>query len=234
MELRYWNIMGLCQPIRNMLAASGEPFTNKEYTWETRDSWFGADKPAIKQEINFANLPYFTDGQVKLTQSTAIYRYLGEKFGWMPADAQGRAQADMLFGEWNDIWTKFYWLNRSSKEDYAKNKAAVKDEILAGIANMAAYLKAGDKKFMLGDQLTWVDFYAQYLVCFLRTWSKEINAVEGLAEYHDRVLEKAHERTGKYKALYEGYMNNTNCFLEGFMVWGGKPPAQLAEMEFDV
>ena len=32
------------------------------------------------------------------------------------------------------------------------------DELLASLTNMAAYLKDGSKKFMLGDQLTWVDF----------------------------------------------------------------------------
>lgn len=64
-----------------------------------------ADKPNLG--LAFPNLPYLIDGDVKLTQSLAIMRYLARKAGLfgVPADATAAqiAQLDLIEQQANDL-----------------------------------------------------------------------------------------------------------------------------------
>lgn len=74
MELHYWKIRGLGEPIRLMLEYLGETYENKYET--SIENWF---KKKHNLDIELANLPYLVDGEIKLTQSFAIMRYLARK-----------------------------------------------------------------------------------------------------------------------------------------------------------
>lgn len=61
-------------------------------------------KPKIN--LDFANLPYLFDGEVKLTISSAIMRYIANQYG--PEGFSGKSDAekahvDMIFGVVSDI-----------------------------------------------------------------------------------------------------------------------------------
>ena len=45
----------------------------------------------FKLGLDFPNLPYLIDGNIKVTQSNAILRYLGRKFG-----LDGKTEADKV------------------------------------------------------------------------------------------------------------------------------------------
>ena len=75
MELHYWKIRGLGEPIRMMLEYLGVNYENKYKT--SFEDWF---QEKIKSDIELVNLPYLVDGEVKLTQSYAIMRYLARKY----------------------------------------------------------------------------------------------------------------------------------------------------------
>ena len=82
--LGYWKIRGLAQSIRYLLVYLEVDYENKFY--ETgdapdynTDSWFG-----IKYDLgfDFPNLPYFIDGDFKLSESDALMKYICAK--WRP------------------------------------------------------------------------------------------------------------------------------------------------------
>ncbi|GIX96614.1 glutathione S-transferase class-mu 26 kDa isozyme 51 [Caerostris darwini] len=73
--LGYWDIRGIAEPIRFLLHYKQIDFVDKRYAFGT-DDWQN-DKLALG--LDFPNLPYFIDGDVKLTQSITIMRYLAEK-----------------------------------------------------------------------------------------------------------------------------------------------------------
>jgi glutathione S-transferase len=57
-------------------------------------------------DLDFANLPYLYDGEVKLTESSAIMRYIANQYG--PEGFSGKSDAekahvDMIFGVVSDI-----------------------------------------------------------------------------------------------------------------------------------
>lgn len=65
--LGYWNVRGLTSSIRNLLHYKEAEFEEKLYYFcdEERKEWL-ADKSSL--DLDFPNLPYYIDGDVKLTQ----------------------------------------------------------------------------------------------------------------------------------------------------------------------
>ena len=57
-------------------------------------TWMKEIKPNLG--LDFPNLPYYIDGDLKLTQSLAIIRYLGKKNGMYGTTAEESAKIDML------------------------------------------------------------------------------------------------------------------------------------------
>ena len=73
----YWGIRGLAQTPRHLLGFIGVKFENLTYT--SAEGWFEGDKKTLP--LNFPNIPYIIDGDFTLTESTAIQRYIINKFG---------------------------------------------------------------------------------------------------------------------------------------------------------
>jgi len=71
--LGYWNLRGRGQVLRLLLAYTGLKWTDKTYA--EAGNWFGGgDK--TKLGLDFPNLPYLIKGDFKLTESSAIAKYI--------------------------------------------------------------------------------------------------------------------------------------------------------------
>eukprot|EP00123_Amoebidium_parasiticum_P015356 comp22925_c0_seq1/m.36300 comp22925_c0_seq1/g.36300 ORF comp22925_c0_seq1/g.36300 comp22925_c0_seq1/m.36300 type:complete len:224 (-) comp22925_c0_seq1:242-913(-) len=80
----YWAIRGLAQPIKLLFAYAHQDFEDKRYVaGEAPDydlfQWLG-DKEKLSQEMDFPNLPYLIDGDVKISESNAILRHVARKY----------------------------------------------------------------------------------------------------------------------------------------------------------
>jgi glutathione S-transferase len=76
--LGYWDIRGYAQPIRLLLAAVGADWVDELHKAGgppdfSRDEWFAVKKTL---PLDFPNLPYLFDGDVKISQTLTILRYL--------------------------------------------------------------------------------------------------------------------------------------------------------------
>jgi glutathione S-transferase len=79
--LCYWDIRGLAQPIRLLLEYTGTQYEDKKLSCGPPPSF---DKSCwldnkFSLGLDFPNLPYYIDGDVKLTQSNAILKHIGRK-----------------------------------------------------------------------------------------------------------------------------------------------------------
>jgi len=70
--LGYWNIRGRAGAIRNLLHYCEVPYEEKLY--KTKEEWFEHGKPYV--DLDFPNLPYIIDGNVKIAETVALMNYI--------------------------------------------------------------------------------------------------------------------------------------------------------------
>ena len=148
----YWGVRGAAQNDRLILAYTGAVWEDVKYT--APEQWFGKDKEELG--FPFPNLPYLIDGDLKLTESSAIQRYVIKKYGktdLLGKDIKDQAWVDAILGVFGDIRSalaSLFW----NKEWEAKLPAA-QEKADPKIAQLQAFY--GEKEFALG-YLTQADF----------------------------------------------------------------------------
>lgn len=154
--LAYWNIRGLAQPIRLLLNYVGEEFEDKMYECGdapdyNRDCWMNEK---FSYGLDYPNLPYYIDGDVKVTQSNAIMRHLGRKHKLDGSTDQEKRRVDLMAEEGMDF------RNGIVRLSYNPNFANLKPEYLKNLgAKLELYEKfLGNGKYFAGDNITFVDF----------------------------------------------------------------------------
>ena len=90
----YWDFQGLGQPIRMLLSYLDLEHEDFAYDNTDRETWANEIKPNLG--LDFPNLPYYIDGDLKITQSLAIIRYIGKKHGMCGKSDEESAKIDML------------------------------------------------------------------------------------------------------------------------------------------
>jgi len=150
--LAYWNIRGLAQASRYLLEYTGTSFENKVYLED--DAWFSEDKKDLG--IPLANLPYLIDGNEKISQSFAILRHLGRKYGLVPSDEKNLIRVDMIEREAHDVQQKYGSLVYGSK-DFENDKKTHATYVEVEMKKIEDFL--GDKLFFGGENISYVDFF---------------------------------------------------------------------------
>ena len=86
------------QAIRLLLEFTGTEFEDRKLTMEGAPTYSKACWTDIKDKLglDFPNLPYFIDGDVKITQSTAILRYIARKHGLCGESVEEKACVDIM------------------------------------------------------------------------------------------------------------------------------------------
>jgi len=153
--LGYWNIRGLAQPIRLLLAYTETEVEDKRYTQP--DEWFGSK---FNLGLDFPNLPYYIDGDVKLSQSLAILRYLARQKNLVGASEAELIRIELFEQQLVDLNTEFVRLSynpefETLKVDYLKN-------LPASLQLLSTFL--GERPYLAGDNLSYVDFIAYELL----------------------------------------------------------------------
>lgn len=131
---------------------------------------------SVSFSIDFPNLPYLFDGDLKMTQSKPILFYLGRKFDLMGKSLVEEANVMMLCDEAHDLRMKmsmhFYGPNggceTSRKEYFDAN-------VRPNLKRFDEFLAKNSSKFSVGDSATVADFQLfDYLdVAFLMDGSEK-------------------------------------------------------------
>jgi glutathione S-transferase len=180
--LGYWGFRGKGQLPRLLLAYGAIKNTNKNYT--STEQWFGGDKQSL--DLPFPNLPYLIDGNLKLTESAAICRYIikkSEKKELLGKDMEDEAIVDNIIGVIDDISTPTAQLCFNDKFNDEKEKVFT-DKIKAKVDYIYKFL--GDKEWLL-DYLTLADFKIAEAVNYLQgIWPEHFKEYPKLAALRDR------------------------------------------------
>ncbi|KAJ3266055.1 Glutathione S-transferase Mu 4 [Chytriomyces hyalinus] len=160
--LAYWAIRGLAAPIRYLLEYTNTPYEDKHYTQGdgpefSRAEWMD-EKPSLSAELPFANLPYFIDGSVKLTQSNAIIRYIAEKNGLAGSTPEERAMIDMIANEVIDVRSRFTRLCYMKASDFEAFRQGHVTYFRNWGVKMEAFLKQRGTLWACADSISYADF----------------------------------------------------------------------------
>ncbi|KAI1290298.1 Glutathione S-transferase [Halotydeus destructor] len=142
--LGYWDNGSLAEPIRFALHHAQVDFQDKRYSsGPDKGVWYEQDMP--KLDLDFPNLPYYIDGDLKLTQSLAILRYVARKYG-LAGKPGDEVLVEMAEQQAIEYVTK----------SFPGSKAKRLEVLPAQLDAFTKYL--GDKKFVVGDDVTYADF----------------------------------------------------------------------------
>lgn len=183
----YWDIRGLATPIRLLLEQANAEYEEKLYKCGgppdfNRDQWLSEK---FNLGLDFPNLPYMVDGNVKLTQSHVIMRYLGRKFNMAGANEAEQTRADLVATQTMDYHMDYVRIVynpdfNNLKVDYAK---AVPDKMKM----LSQFI--GNNKFVVGDKPTYADFVLfEYLEGQLYFNPEVLKDFPVLDKFHKNVL----------------------------------------------
>ena len=117
MILGYWNFTGYAHSIRLLLKYANANYKEQMIDENAMDTWLDLKS---RLEVDFPNLPYLFDGDIKLSQSVAILRHLGRKFNLQPETAAEHARVDVLQMQIVDWRAQSFALSYGPKEQFEK------------------------------------------------------------------------------------------------------------------
>ncbi|CAL8076330.1 unnamed protein product [Calicophoron daubneyi] len=176
--LGYWKLRGLAQPIRLLLEYTDEKYEEHLYGQHDGEKW-QKDKPQLGMDL--PNLPYYIDGDFKISQSLAIIRYIAEKHNMIGSTPEERAKISMIEGALIDLRSG---LSRIAYDDRFETLKAGYLENLPTV--LQTWSKAlGDKPYLTGSEPKHVDFMLYEALDVLRYL--EPKCLENLPNLHQFV-----------------------------------------------
>ncbi|CAD5120138.1 DgyrCDS8716 [Dimorphilus gyrociliatus] len=161
--LGYWNIKGLAQQIRLLLKYCNVEFEDKVYDFgpgpdRYSENWL---KDKFNLGLDFPNLPYYIDGDVKLTQSKAIMAYIAKKYGLFGKTPEEEVKVYFLMDEIADFNIDFIKIGYVATDDdnYQKMIKEYLSNLDSKLEKYEKYLSKNESgKWLLGENISCPDF----------------------------------------------------------------------------
>ncbi|ODM91816.1 Glutathione S-transferase [Orchesella cincta] len=202
-QLVYWDVRGLCEPIRYILRYLNVDFEDKRLPLEAEGSVAWAE---LKQSegLDFPNLPYFIDGDLKLSQSLAILRHISRKHNLYGDTEKESATLDMIEQYLIDL-QKAVWVVYNDKNFHAI-KEDYKKTIPSRLGELEKFMEG--KNFILGSKVSGVDFLLYETIEWFRVFAPEVfkedASLQSLEEFQQRIEAipqiKEYINSDKYKS----------------------------------
>ncbi|XP_017489950.1 PREDICTED: glutathione S-transferase B-like [Rhagoletis zephyria] len=156
--LGYYNIRGNAQPIRLLLAYTKTVYRERQYNFgrtdEERAEWL---KEKFHLGLDFPNLPYWQEGDLKLTQSLTILRHLAAKNGLAGNGSEEEAiRIDLAEQVLREYRNKF--IDATLSTSFEKARLAYLAQLPDMLRSLSTYL--GARPYFAGNSITYVDFMA--------------------------------------------------------------------------
>lgn len=185
--LGYWKLRGLAEPIRYVLWQAGVEYEEKMYemsgspgAW-SRDDWLSV-KDSI--DVDFPNLPYWIDGDVKISESLAIIEHLARKHGLLGEGEKELVRLGMTRGIWHDLNMEFTMM--AYKPNFEELKKSYVPHFPSKVAKISKLL--GQAKYILGDKISYCDFLIfELLERWLVMFPEGLQPHANLTAFHQRM-----------------------------------------------
>ncbi|XP_070575643.1 glutathione S-transferase Mu 1-like [Ptychodera flava] len=183
--LGYWKVRGVAQPIRYILEYAGIEYEEKLYEQGpapdySRDDWL---KEKYNLGLTFPNVPYLFDGDIKLTETNVIIRYLSSKANLLGTSEDERRRADLANEVARDIRTRMgVAAYNPNWEEFKPDLLKYADEMFQSFSDFL-----DENEWFAGQNLTYADFVMYELFYqFLKVDTSLLDKYRNLQEFKDR------------------------------------------------
>lgn len=147
---------GLAQPIRILLAYLKVDFTDVIYEQGDAPDYSLASWLDVKDSLGlqFPNLPYYVDGDVRLTGHLAIFKYIANRYDsrLLGESHEAMGEVEMMAHTLTELMKQASlpcYIEGVDQDEFASN-------LLSSISAVANFLDS--KSFLTGEQLTYPDY----------------------------------------------------------------------------
>lgn len=193
MELGYFGLRGLANPLRLALEVAGVDYTDRRF--RSMEEWhaYRDSTLAATGVLAFPSVPYLlVDDTTAVSQSRVILRFLAERHGFGGDGEAERTAAAMVHAEAGDLKTAYMKVSHAEDVEAAR-KEQVAGPVRTHLGRLEAFL--GDKEWIAGgDAFT----YADLVMYDTLEWMWHLDADLEAAYPQLRAL---HERVGAIPAV---------------------------------
>jgi len=229
-QVGYWNIRGLIGGVRLMLEYAGADWNETFYeahlkeggdradftNWD-RTEWTNVKATAEFQDgFAFPNLPYLVDGDVKISQSTAMLKYIARKFdiGQKLNDTESW-RVDQAADQIVDVRGGFVGLCYGFRTPFAQRETYCENTLKPQLKQLDRYMTGNN--FVAGETLSYVDFMFWEILDHMELFDASLfNGLDNIKAFKKRFAElpkiAAYISSDKFM---RGPCNNKMAF------WGG-------------
>ncbi|XP_018422492.1 PREDICTED: glutathione S-transferase Mu 1-like isoform X1 [Nanorana parkeri] len=156
MILGYWDIRGLAHSIRLLLEYTGTPYEEKRYVTGDAPDYDKSQWLDVKEKLglDFPNLPYLLDGDVKLTQSNTILRYIASKHGLCGKSESEINNVSLIENQAMDFRMGLGTI--AYNPQFETLKGPYLEKLPVALGRFSRFL--GDRHWFAGDKITFADF----------------------------------------------------------------------------
>jgi len=193
-KVGYWRIRGLASPIHYLLQISGLPHEFKLYDYDgdldnpnVRASWVNEKNDL---GLDLPNLPYLFDGDVKITQSLAIMKYIARKAGLMGIEDNAEpslvARREMIEQQLNDLRMNYIYHGIGMPLNKFFFPEGLPAATVRKLEPMSKILASQD--FLFGDKVSYLDMLFIEIIDVFKILNKDCcESFPNLEAYHTRI-----------------------------------------------
>ena len=200
LSVTYWDLRGLGEAIHLMLEYLGIEYERKVFKQsEGKDPKGNLKGPWLKEKtenlmgLEFPNLPYIVDGDVKLSQSWAILKYIARKGNLAPVTEEEKIRCDVTEGAIADFQFNFVTMCYSPNFKHMRRPFLI--ALPEKLANFEKILS--EREWLIGNRLSFLDFrFAELLdhveLCYpgcldktehIKNYKTKFESLEKIAAY---------------------------------------------------
>merc|ERR1712071_76861 len=170
LRLAYWPGRGRAHMTRCLLHFKGVDFHD-----DMDQSKWAETKVALADKLIYPNLPYIEDGSTMITESVAVLKYVGRKYGLAPSTEDQRVLDDQINSFLDDAFAKvitvFTCKDSEQQKELYKTLCENAVDFWTPIDGVL-----GKNKWTLGDQITTIDFRMMAYISLWGDWVPDLMA----------------------------------------------------------
>nr|AFY08505.1 glutathione S-transferase mu4 [Panonychus citri] len=218
----YWTYRANVEPILLTMRQINQPYQLKTYKQGDGSDYLGDEWPIDKKGLGliYPNVPYYIEGDVKITQTLAILRYLARKHDFGSRTEEEYIRIDIVeqgaFEIMSSLWRAWYVDTQEECDKFNEQLIPFLEQKLEHTSQVL-----GSDEFILGDRVTFIDFLLYSTLDYVRLFRSQLfDCHENLTHFLNRI-----ENLPNIKSYFTDENFKRFPIIGSRAKWGHNPPS---------